>query len=74
MKTPLFDPNLAIIDALAGEAPVDAHRLSPAWLRERFTQSLAWTPEFTEDAAWRDLPPDAVPAAVLIPLVNRPRA
>jgi 8-oxo-dGTP pyrophosphatase MutT (NUDIX family) len=73
MKTPLFDPNLATIDALAGEAPVDAHRLSPAWLRERFTQSLAWTPEFTEDAAWRDLPPDAVPAAVLIPLVNRPQ-
>jgi 8-oxo-dGTP pyrophosphatase MutT (NUDIX family) len=73
MKTPTFDPTQASIDAIAGEAPVDALRLSPVWLRERFTQSLPWTPEFTEDAAWRELPLDAVPAAVLIPLVNRPQ-
>ena len=73
MKTPSFDPAQASIDALAGEAPVDTRRLRPAWLRQRFTQSLPWTPEFTEDAAWRELPPDPVPAAVLIPLVNRPQ-
>lgn len=73
MKTPSFDPTQASIDALAGEAPVDTRRLSPAWLRERFGQSLPWAPEFTEDAAWRELPPDPVPAAVLIPLVNRPQ-
>lgn len=68
-----FDPALTPIDALGGEPPVDAHRLNPSWLRERFTQSLPWTPEFTEDKAWRELPPAPVPAAVLIPLVNHPQ-
>ena len=68
-----FDPSLAPIDALGGEPPVDARRLNTSWLRERFTQALPWTPEFTEDKAWRELPPAPVPAAVLVPLVNRPQ-
>lgn len=67
-----FDPSLAPVDSLGGEPPVDARRLNTSWLRERFTQDLPWTPEFTEDKAWRELPPDPVPAAVLVPLVNRP--
>jgi 8-oxo-dGTP pyrophosphatase MutT (NUDIX family) len=68
-----FDPALAPIDALAGEPPLNAHRLSAAWLRERFRQNLPWTPEFTEDKAWQALPPAPVPAAVLVPLVNHPQ-
>lgn len=73
MTIPAFDPALAPIDALAGESPLDAYRLHPDWLRERFTRPVSWTPEFTEDQAWRELPPVAVPAAVLVPLVNRPQ-
>jgi 8-oxo-dGTP pyrophosphatase MutT (NUDIX family) len=69
-----FDPAQTPIDALAGEPPLDAHRLSASWLRERFTQTLPWTPEFTEDrAVWRELLSAAVPAAVLVPIVNRPQ-
>lgn len=68
-----FDPAQASIDALAGEPPLELHRLSYSWLRERFQQNLPWIPEFTEDQAWRELPPVAVPAAVLIPIVNRPQ-
>ena len=44
MKTPIFDPTQASIDAIAGEAPVDALRLSTVWLRERFTHVWRHTP------------------------------
>lgn len=74
MKTSTFDPASSPIDAIAGEAPVEPNRLNPAWLRERFAQKTPpWTPEFTEDTPWRDVSTPAVPAAVLIALVQRPQ-
>lgn len=68
-----FDPAQTPIDAFGDEPALDARRLNPSWLRERFTRTLSWTPEFTEDQASRELPTGPVPAAVLIPLVNQPQ-
>lgn len=76
MAAPLFDPEAIPLDpafaAQRGPA-VDPIALAPAALRQRFAVPLAWTPEITADA--RLLVPGRAerPAAVLIPLVERPQ-
>ncbi len=71
MKPRIIDPTLAPVDALAGEPPVPADRLVPAWLRERFSAPRAWVPEFDDDEEKNFSGREPVPAAVLVPLVVR---
>ena len=71
MKTP-FDPTLARIEAIAAEPPVALSRLSAPWLRQRFSQPVDWSPEFTDEHRLRDLSKPLVPASVLVPLVAHP--
>ena len=70
MATIAFDPQQLAIDSIAGEAALDAVRLTPDWLRQRLAEQPDWQPEITQDF----LSARAVPvrAAVLIPLVRRP--
>lgn len=70
MVSIVFDPTALPVLDVAGEAPVDSQRLTPVALRQRFAQTLAWTPESSDEAlaargALRR-------AAVLVPLVARP--
>ncbi len=69
MAKPLFDPALLAIDAIAGEPPVAGERLTPAWLRARFADAPAWTPEATDEA--QSVSANPTPASVLIALVPR---
>ena len=65
-----FDPQQLPIEAIAGEAAVALERLAPDWLRARFAQPPAWTPEAADEALMsRRAQP--TPAAVLVPLVVR---
>ncbi len=67
----IIDPTLAPIDALAGEPPLPAALLAPDWLRERFRNPVAWSPEFGDEEAMNFSGRPPVPAAVLVPLVVR---
>jgi len=67
----VIDPTLLPVISLAGEAAVAPARLSPAGLRTRFAQTLAWDPEMSGDTDSRLAAPFRR-AAVLIPLVERP--
>lgn len=75
MSMNLFDPRLATIDRLAGEPALEAMRLSPAWLRKRFSEPGHWQPEFTDEHLSRQQDmqstpvPLPTPASVLVPLV-----
>jgi len=71
MTTLTFDPQQLAVDAIAGEAALDAARLAPDWLRQRLATPPAWQAEIPEAALSTRATP--VPAAVLIPLVRRPR-
>ncbi|AVR95837.1 CoA pyrophosphatase [Pseudoduganella armeniaca] len=70
LATPQFDPTRLPVDAIAGEAPVPAHRLTPDWLRQRFAAPPPWTPE-ASDENWSKRPAPPAPASVLVPLVER---
>ncbi len=63
-----FDPARLPVDAIAGEAAVLLERLAPAWLRQRFAQPPAWTPELPDESVRY---PSPTAAAVLLPLVLR---
>jgi 8-oxo-dGTP pyrophosphatase MutT (NUDIX family) len=65
-----FDPEKLPIESVAGEAPVDADRLTVDWLRTRFAAPPAWQPEALDESIGRR--PVMIAAAVLIPLVVRP--
>ncbi|WP_306392127.1 CoA pyrophosphatase [Telluria beijingensis] len=67
----VFDPTQLPVASLAGEAPIASARLTPAALRARFAQTLAWVPE-TSDEGRGMLPGQLRRAAVLVPLVERP--
>ena len=67
----LFDPQQLSIDSIAGEAALDAERLTPDWLRQRLAAPPDWRPEITQDFLSTRAEP--VRAAVLIPLVQRPQ-
>ncbi|MET0855984.1 MAG: CoA pyrophosphatase, partial [Telluria sp.] len=64
-----FDPEQLPIDSVGGEAPVDAGRLTPDWLRRHFAAPPAWQPEALDESFVQR--PVMIPAAVLIPLVSR---
>lgn len=70
MARPLFDPQQLPVDAIAGEPPVPAAALAPDALRAHFARAPYFEAE-PGDAAFV-LRPDPTPAAVLIPLVQRP--
>ena len=67
----VFDPTQLPVTSLAGEAPIAPVRLTPAALRARFAQTLAWDAETSEEA--RNILVESLRrAAVLVPLVARP--
>lgn len=70
MARPLFDPTGLPVEAIAGEAAVPAHRLTSAWLRERFAAPPSWTPEPSNES-WGKRATPPTPASVLVPLVER---
>ena len=70
MKTP-FDPSLADIEERTPEPAVASSRLDPHWLRQRFSQPPAWSPEFSDEQSLSDTDSSLVPASVLVPLVAR---
>lgn len=70
MIRPVFEPEVLPIEATGAHlAAVAAYRLTPAGLRERFAQRLAWAPEPFEALAPERGDPRA--ASVLVPLVVR---
>ncbi|MBT0568704.1 CoA pyrophosphatase [Curvibacter sp. CHRR-16] len=67
---PQFDPRtVPVVGVDAHLPPVPEQRLTPAALRARFAQPLAWEPEVRAEPAFVDTPPK--PAAVLVGLVLR---
>jgi 8-oxo-dGTP pyrophosphatase MutT (NUDIX family) len=67
----VFDPTQLPVTSLAGEAPIAPVRLTPAALRARFAQTLAWDAENSDEA--RNILVESLRrAAVLVPLVARP--
>ena len=67
----VFDPTQLPVLGLAGEAPIAPARLTPAALRARFAQTLAWDAEVTSEN--REMVGEKLRrAAVLVPLVERP--
>ena len=71
MSKIVFDPTQAQIDALANEPAIPAARMSPDWLRQRFSEPVSWTPEFGAESEMNLSGRPPVPAAVLVPLVAR---
>lgn len=65
-----FDPEQLPIDSIAGEASVPLARLAAPALRQRFAAPPVWTPELLDESV--GLRAVMTPAAVLIPLVQRP--
>lgn len=73
---PLFNPETVphdptFQDPAARGPAVDAARLRPGVLRERFAQPPAWQPELRSDPRLFTLTMEPRPAAVLVPLVVR---
>lgn len=69
MIRPVFEPEVLPIETTGSGLPaVASYRLTPAGLRERFAQRLAWAPEPFEPLAQQG---DPRLAAVLVPLVVR---
>lgn len=69
MIRPVFEPEVLPVETTGSGLPaVASYRLTPAGLRERFAQRLAWAPEPFESLAERG---DPRAAAVLVPLVVR---
>lgn len=71
MSKPSFNPETLNIDSVAGEAAVPAQRLNADWLRARFADPPAWTPEHFEEPMVRLRGREPTPAAVLMPLILR---
>ena len=65
-----FDPEQLPIDSIAGEGPVPPAQLTAPALRQRFAAPPFWTPELLDESV--GLRAVMTPAAVLIPLVQRP--
>lgn len=65
-----FDPEKLPDDAIGSGEAVPPERLNPEWIRKRFANPPAWTPELNAEPVFvqRDR---WIPAAVLVPLVNR---
>jgi 8-oxo-dGTP pyrophosphatase MutT (NUDIX family) len=71
-KIPNFDPREAPIVSVDTHLPaVDAARLTPGALRQRFAQPPAWEPELRSEKRFTDR--KTAEAAVLVPIVMRER-
>ena len=66
-----FDPQVALIESIAGETALGADRLALAWLRNRFANPPGWTPETIDEHKLRQAFRPLTPASVLIPIVER---
>lgn len=70
MSKLIFDPESLPVDSIANEPAVVPERLTPDFLRKRFSHPPVWTPEFNNEEL---LAQNKVfrPASVLIPIVMR---
>ncbi|HEY8609124.1 MAG TPA: CoA pyrophosphatase [Noviherbaspirillum sp.] len=66
-----FNPETLPVDSIAGEPAVPPDTLTASWLRERFANPPAWSPENFEEPLVRLAGRAPTPAAVLMPLVLR---
>jgi 8-oxo-dGTP pyrophosphatase MutT (NUDIX family) len=66
-----IDPELVPIEALAGEAALSPERLSAEWLKARFAAPPQWEHEQGDERRLRQSTAAPVPAAVLMPIVQR---
>ncbi len=73
MSKLLFDPELIPVESIATEAAVDSARLTSEWLRRRFVEPIAWSPEFTDEHRLRSEAKVMTPASVLLPIIERPQ-
>ena len=71
MTSKFIDPTIQPIDSIASGDPVPVDRLTLDALRCRFAFPPEWQPEIKEEPLFIDR--DWVSAAVLIPLVERPK-
>lgn len=67
----VFDPQLAPIDAIAGEAALDQSRLNLAWIRQRFDHPPEWQPEITGEHSLFPAGRNFTDASVLLAMVER---
>lgn len=68
---PFIDPRQVPVAGVDAHLPaVPGERLTPQALRQRFETPPAWQPEVRQEPRFADRP--AAPAAVLVPLVQRP--
>lgn len=71
MSTLIFDPEALPVESLAGEPAIAPERLTADWLRARFAHPPEWEPEILDEQRLRRLSTTPVPAAVLLPIVER---
>ena len=71
LSLPVFDPRQIPVTGVDAHLPsVPSERMTPEALRERFEAPPPWQPEVRREPRFVDGP--ASPAAVLVPLVQRP--
>ncbi|MDB5728965.1 MAG: CoA pyrophosphatase [Noviherbaspirillum sp.] len=71
MSKPSIDPQAVPVESLAGEAALAPERLSAEWLRMRFADPPQWEHEPGDERRVRRLTGAPIPAAVLMPIVQR---
>lgn len=71
LLSPLFNPEAAPVESIAGEVALANERLAADWLRERFVNPVEWTPEIIDEQRLQRLIASPTPASVLLPIVRR---
>lgn len=71
MRIPVFDPQSATIDSIAGEAALDQSRLNLNWIRQRFVHPPEWQAEILGDHSLFPADKKLTDASVLIAMVQR---
>jgi 8-oxo-dGTP pyrophosphatase MutT (NUDIX family) len=66
-----IDPQAVPVESLAGEAALAPERLSADWIRTRFAEPPQWEHESGDERRLRRLTGEPIPAAVLMPIVQR---
>jgi 8-oxo-dGTP pyrophosphatase MutT (NUDIX family) len=66
-----FDPALVAVESIPGEPAIHTERLTPDWIRNRFSTPPHWEPEIRVELPVVPRREDWVPASVLIPIVAR---
>lgn len=67
----IFDPASVAVESVTGEPAIHPERLTPDWMRARFANPPAWTPEIRAELPVLSGREDWTPASVLIPIVLR---